>query len=216
MMWRWANASWLTVATFGALRIAVVGEVTSSAGGVRLPAPGTYRLDPPHTFVDFRAQHKVVGMVRGRFDASTGTVVVAKDPAECTVDVAIDARSLSTQNPARDADVKGPDFFDAAKFPQVTYRGKGIRAEGRGWVMDGTLTIRGVARVVPLQFEFRGVAPAEAGKPERVGFHATASVQRAAFGMTRELLAEIGEPSSAPDVWIEIDAEALREGAARP
>ncbi len=184
-------------------------------GEARLPAPGTYRLDPPHTFVYFSARHKVVGMVRGRFDATAGTAVVATDPAECTLDVAIEAQSLSTQNPMRDGDVKGPDFFDAAKFPRLTYRGKGIRAAGRGWSMDGTLTIRGVSKVVPLEFEFRGVAPAEAGKPERVGFHATAAVQRAEFGMTRELLAEIGKQSSAPDVWIEIDAEALRESATR-
>ncbi len=181
-----------------------------------LPEPGTWKLDPPHTFVGFKAQHKVVGAVRGRFDRTSGTVVVAKDPADSSVEVSIDTASLSTQNAVRDGDVKGPDFLDATPFPAMTYRGKGIRRGGRGWVMDGTLTIRGVSKVVPLEFTFNGAAPSHAGAPQRVAFHATAAVQRAAFGMMRELLDEIGEPSTAPDVWIEIDAEALRDAAASP
>lgn len=65
------------------------------------------------------------------------------------------------------------------------------------------------------EFRFNGVAPAEPGKPERVGFHAGAATQRAQFKMTRELLGEIGKVSKAPDVWIEIDAEALRAPPAK-
>jgi polyisoprenoid-binding protein YceI len=188
---------------------------TASGEGAALPAPGAYALDPPHTFVDFKAQHKVVGMVRGRFEKTAGAIIVAKDAAECSVDVTIDASSLSTQNAMRDADVKGPDFFDVAKSPAITYKGKGLRKAGRGWVIDGTLTIRGVSKTVPLEFRFNGVAPGQPGKPERVGFHATAAVQRAEFGMTRELLAEIGRESKDKDVWIEIDAEALGEAPAK-
>jgi polyisoprenoid-binding protein YceI len=183
-----------------------------------LPPAGRYALDPPHTFVGFRARHKVVGIVRGRFDTTAGTVVVSSDPAQCSVDVSIDASSLSTQNAMRDADVKGPDFFDAARYPAVTYRGTGLRDAGGGrWFVDGTLTIRDVSKVVPLEFRFNGVAPVAPRSPARVGFHAQAAVQRAAFGMTRELLSEIGEASSEPDVWIEIDCEALKaEGAPGP
>jgi YceI-like domain len=53
-------------------------------------------------------------------------VVVGKEPGQCSVDVTIDANSLSTQNAMRNQDVKGPDFFDAARFPDITYKGKGI------------------------------------------------------------------------------------------
>jgi polyisoprenoid-binding protein YceI len=200
---------------------AAAGSLAAAEGGAspadpRLPEPGTYSLDPPHTFVEFKAQHKVVGTMRGRFDKTAGSIVVSKDPANCSLEVSIDASSLSTQNAMRDADVKGPDFFAAAKFPVITYKGKGIRRTARGWVIDGTLSIRDVSRIVPLEFHFNGVAPGQPGKPERVGFQATAAVQRASFGMKRELLDEIGKESKAPDVWIEIDAEALREPAAKP
>ncbi len=204
---RKAGALALLLAASAAGGSAAAGAAAAGA----LPAPGRYALDPPHTFVEFRAQHKVVGMVLGRFDKTAGTIVVSKNPADCSVDVSIDATSLSTQNPVRDADVKGPDFFDAAKFPTVTYQGKGIRKASQGWVMDGTLTIRGVGETVPVEFRFNGVAPAQPDKPDRLGFHAAAAVQRATFGMARELLAEIGKESKAPDVWIEIDVEALGE-----
>jgi polyisoprenoid-binding protein YceI len=157
-----------------------------------------------------------VGIVRGRFDRASGTIVVSEDPAHCRVDVTIEAASLSTQNPVRDADVMGPDFFDAARFSVITYSGQGIRQVDRGWVIDGTLKIRDVRRTVPLEFQFNGAAPASSGQPERVGFHATAAVQRAAFEMRRELLAEIGRESDAPDVWIEIDVEALSRHSAGP
>ncbi|HEY6784421.1 MAG TPA: YceI family protein [Gemmatimonadales bacterium] len=156
------------------------------------------------------ARHKVVGIVRGRFDTTAGTIVVASEPAQCGVDVSIEASTLSTQNAMRDEDVKGRDFFDVGRYPAITYRGKGLRDAGGGrWIVDGTLTVRDVSKVVPLEFRFSGVAPAVPRSPARVGFRAEAAVQRAAFGMTRELLAEIGEASSAPDVWIDIDCEAL-------
>jgi polyisoprenoid-binding protein YceI len=94
----------------------------------------------------------------------------------------------------------------------MAYRGRGIRRSGKGWVMDGSLTIRGVTKAVPLNFEFKGMAPQRLGQPTRVAFHASAAVKRADFGMTYELLDEIGSSSPRPDVWIEIDAEALAAG----
>jgi polyisoprenoid-binding protein YceI len=174
-----------------------------------LPAPGTYEFDPPHTFVVWSAVHKVVGAVRGRFDKIAGTLVVAQDPAACTVDVTIEAPSVSTQNSVRDDDLKSPAFFDAAKFPRIRYRGRGIHRTDGGWVMDGSLTIRGISKVVPVTFAFRGVAPALNGKPTRVAFRAHADTKRGDFAMTRELVDEIGTNATGFDVGIEIDAEAL-------
>jgi polyisoprenoid-binding protein YceI len=200
-----------TAFTTAVLCAALAGAGAPGAAGAAptLPPPGTYALDPPHTFVYFEARHKIVGLVRGRFDKAAGTVVVTNDPATCTVDVSIDASSLSTQNAMRDKDLEGPDFFDAKSFPTITYKGKGIHRAGEEWVVDGALTIRGITKTVPLRFRFNGIAPGQAGKPQRVGFHGTAATQRAQFEMTRELLAEIGKVSDAPDVWIELDAEAL-------
>jgi polyisoprenoid-binding protein YceI len=206
----------------GTLVFAFCGSgVVAAAGAARpirlrtavkgLPAPGTYELDPPHTFAYFDARHQVVGLVRGRFDKISGTITVAKDPADCSLDVTIDTSSISTQNTIRDEDLRGPDFFDVAHFPTMTYRGHGIRhVSGNTWLMEGSLTIRGVTKVVPLRFTFNGTAPPDSGKPARVAFHGAAATRRAEFGMTRDLLKELGPtPAPDPDVELELDSEAL-------
>lgn len=208
-----------TLLTSAAVRPATNSREATTMRSTSVPAaptPGTYSLDPPHTFIYFAARHLVVGMVRGRFDRVGGTLVVAKNPADCSLDVTIDAASLSTQNTTRDADLRGSDFFDAAKFPTATYRGHGIRRSGDTWVINGVLTIRGVSKVVPLSFKFNGTAPTVARQPSRIAFQGTAAVKRADFNMTRDLLSEIGTQSAAPDVWLEINAEALAADKPKP
>ncbi|HEX6792147.1 MAG TPA: YceI family protein [Candidatus Krumholzibacteria bacterium] len=175
-----------------------------------LPREGAYSIDTPHTFVLWRAQHQVVGRVHGRFDRTTGTVMIDDDLEDCRLDISIDASSLSTQQNARDEDLESADFFDTANYPTIEYHGRGIRRSGDDeFVVDGTLTIRGIKQVVPMTFEFRGTAPPQEGRPSRVAFHGTAAVKRSDFKMTRDLLKEIGMVTDQPDVWIDIDAELL-------
>jgi polyisoprenoid-binding protein YceI len=175
-----------------------------------LPDPGTYIVDPAHTFAYFGAVHHIVGLVRGRFDKVTGTISAAKDPADCAVDISIDTASIDTQVTRRDEDLRGPDFFDVKSFPAMTYRGRGIRKTAdRAWVMDGSLTIRGVTREVPLTFHFKGLFPGmPAGSPARASFHASAAVKRGDFGVTRDNLMELAPNAKGPDVEIQIDVEA--------
>jgi polyisoprenoid-binding protein YceI len=177
---------------------------------IGLPSVGTYAIDPPHTFAYFSAQHEIVGLVRGRFDKITGTLVIAKDPSNCTVDVKIESASLSTQNIIRDADLKSAAFFDAEKYPIITYQGKGIRRSGDNWIVNGTLTIRDVTKMIPLTFKFKGTSPIQPGKPKRVAFHAlSAPCRRDDFNMTRDDLEQMGPKPTGPDVWIDIDVEAV-------
>ena len=176
-----------------------------------LPAPGIYKIDPVHTFAYFGARHHVVGLVRGRFENVTGTIIVAQDPAGCGVDITIDTWSISTQNSDRDDDLRSPAFFDVRRFPTMTYSGRGIRhVVGNTWVLDGSLTIRGVTKIVPLTFAFSGIFPdTPAGKPARAAFHGSAATKRGDFGMTRDNLSELGiPPAPGLDVKIEIDVEA--------
>lgn len=196
-----------------ALRHGAAEGSRASSGMAALPAAGTYKVDPMHSFAFFGAWHHIVGLVRGRFDKVTGTITAAKNPADCAVDISIDAASISTQVPQRDDDLRGPDFFNVKDFPAMTYSGRGIRPGADGmWVMDGSLTIRGVTRVVPLTFAFKGLFPDTAPtKPARASFHATAAVKRGDFGMTRDNFKELGPNPKGPDVDIEIDVEANAE-----
>jgi len=176
-----------------------------------LPAAGTYQIDPVHSFAYFSAWHHIVGVVRGRFDKVTGTIMASVDPAACAVDVTIATYSISTQNSVRDDDLRGPDFFNVTQFPTMTYRGNGIRRLPDGaWIMDGALTIRGITKVVPMRFSFKGIfRDMPAGAPARAAFHGTAATKRADFGMIRDNVAELGvPPAPGDDVEIQIDVEA--------
>ncbi len=102
------------------------------------------------------------------------------------------------------------DFFDVVKFPTMTYHGRGIRRSSTGaWVMDGSLTIRGITKVVPVTFTFNGIfRDTKPGKPARAAFHGTAGAKRGDFGMTRDNLFELDPAFSGSDVDIELDVEA--------
>jgi len=174
-----------------------------------LPAPGTYQIDPLHSFVYFGASHHIVGLVRGRFDKVTGTITVSQDLAACSVDVTIDPSTISTQVAERDEDLRGSAYFDVKKFPTMTYQGRGIRrVSANSWTMDGALTIHGVTKVVLLTFTFNGLfGDREPGEPPRVAFHGSAGTKRADFGMGSRDKGEVGA-SQAADVEIQIDVEA--------
>jgi polyisoprenoid-binding protein YceI len=185
-------------------------SVQKSVKAGALPVPGTYKIDPAHSFAYFSAWHHLVGRVRGRFDKVTGTITVSPDPAACSVDVTIDVSTISTQISKRDEDLRGDAYFDVKKFLTMTYQGRGIhRISSDLWRMDGSLTMHGVTKVVPLTFKFNGTfSDTEPNEPARVAFHGTAGMKRAAFGMgARDNSAEVGD-STVPDVDIEIDVEA--------
>ena len=138
-----------------------------------LPAPGTYKIDSRHSFAYFSAWHHLVGRVRGRFDQVSGTITVSPDPAACSVDVTIDVATISTQVSQRDDDLRSDAYFDVKKFMTMTYQGRGIhRVSADLWRMDGSLTMHGVTKVVPLTFKYSGVfADTKPNQPARVAFH---------------------------------------------
>src|SRR5271156_6332761 len=184
--------------------------VQKSVEAHALPTPGTYKIDPRHSFAYFSAWHHMVGRVRGRFDKVSGTITVSPDPANCSVDVTIDVATINTQVTQRDDDLRSDAYFDVKKFLTITYQGRGIhRVSADLWRMEGSLTMHGVNKVVPLTFKYNGVfADTKPSQPARVAFHGTAATKRAAFGMgARDNAAEVAD-STAPDVDIEIDVEA--------
>jgi polyisoprenoid-binding protein YceI len=168
------------------------------------PPAGRYTVDPVHTFVLFFARHLIVGRVVGRARLIDATVTITEDPATWSASASIDATSINTDCAKRDEDLHGPDFFDVDRFPTITFEGHGAKRTRKHWVMDGRLSVRGVSSPVALNLEFRGTNNANA---LRAGFHATATLRRADYGMKRDLITEIGL-STAPDVTIDIEAEA--------
>jgi polyisoprenoid-binding protein YceI len=99
-----------------------------------LPKVGTWVIDPSHSTVEFVAKHLVVSKVRGRFTAFSGVIDVAEDIAASTVDVTLEAGSISTNDEQRDGHLTSPDFLDVATFPTLTFRSTGAHhRDGDRW-----------------------------------------------------------------------------------
>ena len=170
------------------------------------------KIDPVHSFAIFSVHHFQAGYVYGTFAGPSGQITYdPANPEASSFDVKVDVDTLDTRNKNRDKDLKGPDFFNVTQFPTMTYRGNGIRRVPDGaWIMDGALTIRGISKVVPMRFRFKGIfRDMPAGAPARAAFHGTAATKRADFGMIRDNVAELGvPPAPGEDVEIQIDVEA--------
>ena len=120
--------------------------------GKQVPAAGTWAIDPTHTQAEFIARHLMVTKVRGGFEVSSGSIVVADDPAESTVEVVLDASSVSSGTADRDAHITSPDFLDVENYGDITFRSTSVDASGSAWKLTGDLTIKDVTRQVVLDF----------------------------------------------------------------
>src|SRR5690554_2392654 len=95
-----------------------------------LPAPGTYNIDTGHSHVGFAVKHFGLSKVKGEFQKFDGTVTIAEDPTQSSVQVEIDADSFNTRDGQRDGHVKSADFLDVENYPTLTFRSTGVRADG--------------------------------------------------------------------------------------
>jgi len=185
--------------------------LTREAVGTVLPAAGTFVLDRSHTGIGFVARHLMVSKVRGRFTDYEGTLVVAEDPAQSSVEVTIQAGSISTNDENRDNHVRTNDFLNVEEFPTLTYRSTKVElSPGGDWKVTGDLTIRGVTRPVVLDVQFEGVIQDPWGN-QRLGFTASGEIDRNEFGVSFNAALETGGFVVSPKVKLEIEAEAVRQ-----
>jgi polyisoprenoid-binding protein YceI len=177
--------------------------------GNLLPIAGEYNIDPVHSFTEFTVQHLIVGQVRGRFDSISGKIRIAEDPLLSSIEVTIDNTSISTHNKDRDADLRGPRFFDVEKFPQMTFLSSAIMAEPKGrFTVDGTLNMHGVSRPVSLSVIFSGIVEDPWGFT-RAAFQAKTKLNRKDFGLLADLERETGGRPVGKDVTVKLSIEAL-------
>ena len=187
-----------------------IAEQTRTVDGLALPTPGSFQVDPSHSHVGFSVRH-MMGKVRGRFASFAGTVAIAEDPVESSVDVTIDVASIDTRDEQRDGHLRSPDFFDAESHPNMTYRSTGLTSKGDGrYRVAGDLTIKGVTRPVPLDLTFEGVGIDPWGN-QRLGFSATGEIDREHFGLTWNQALETGGVLVGKKVKIEIEAQTVRQ-----
>ena len=186
-------------------------ELIRNYNGVSVPDAGTYALDPSHTSVEFIARHLMISKVRGKFTDVAGTVTIADTPEDSAVEVSIAAASVSSGDTARDDHLRSADFFDVATYPTIGFRSTAVEhVKDEQWKVTGDLTVRDVTRPVTLDVEFEGGTETPFGD-SRIGFSATAELDREDFGLTWNVAIETGGVVVGKKIKLEFAVEAVRQ-----
>lgn len=172
----------------------------------------TYKIDPAHSKAHFVVRHMMITNVRGGFNGVQGTLVYdAENPSASSVDVAIDATTINTQEPDRDKHLSSADFLDVEKYPTLTFKTKAVTKGGDGELqVKGDLTIHGVTKEVALKVE----GPTAEGKDPwgntRIGASATTKIKRSDFGLTYNAALETGGILIGDEVKIELEVSLIK------
>ena len=166
--------------------------------------PGTYGIDPVHSQVGFAIRHLGITTIRGTFDRFTGSLTIGEDLADTSVTVEADMASLNTGFAMRDEHIHGPDFFDLANHPTMTFQSTSVAESGDGYAMTGDLTIRGVTVPVTFDTTFNGSEVFPVDGSTHFGFSASATISRTAFDMVQLI------PVLSDNVKLELEAQFVR------
>lgn len=147
-------------------------------------AAETYKVDPVHSSVLFRAKHFNTGYFYGRFNSVSGSVVVDDaNPAKSSVEIQVKVESIDTNDAKRDQHLKSPDFFNAKQFPTISFKSKQVKKSGKdAYEVTGDLTIHGVTRSVTANVTRTGEGKDPFGG-YRIGFETVFTIKRSDFGM---------------------------------
>lgn len=149
----------------------------------------------------------MISKVRGAFGSAAGTIEVAEDPTQSTVDVTVDAASVESGAEDRDNHLRSPDFFDVENHPEIVFKGAGVEATDDGYRINGELTVKDVTRPVTLDFEFTGGLVDPFGMV-RAAFSATTEVDREDWDLTWNMALETGGFLVGHKIKLFIDTEA--------
>jgi polyisoprenoid-binding protein YceI len=185
-----------------AFRYLVVAGLLGAAVSAQA-APVTYKLDPGHTMVLFSWNHFGYSNPTANLGLGEGTLVFDEQhPAQSRVEVTLPLAQLDTHVPDLDKHLKKADFFDADKYPVVTFKSTAVQALGdHKFKVTGNLTVHGVTRPVVLDATLNKVGPHPMTKAPSIGFDATAILKRSDFGVGAYV------PSVSDEITIRITTE---------
>ncbi len=190
------------------MKIVLPATVLALVAGTALAAPVTYQIDPGHTYPSFAADHMGgLSVWRGKFDGTTGSVVLDKDKSTGTVQVTVDTTTVDFGHAKLNEHAKTPDLFDVAKFPTAVYKGTlGGFKNGAPTEVKGELTLHGVTKPLTLKIEQFLCKPNPMTKKEVCGADASATFSRADYGI------DFGKNFGFNmDVKLQIQIEAIRQ-----
>lgn len=166
----------------------------------------SYTVDPMHTFTHFTISHLGFSTMHGRFDKSSGKVMLDRTAKTGSVDISIETASVNTGIAKRDDHLKSPDFFNAAEFPAITYKSSSMKFKGDlPSSIEGNLTMNGVTKPVTLTIGAIKCDTNPMNKKYECGADASAQIKRSAFGIT------YGLPAIGDDIGLSFEVEAYKD-----
>ena len=158
-------------------------QATPAATPIPDKAAGTFRIDRVHSSCNFRVEHLAASMFWGRFDDVNGSITYTPgSTGSLEFDIRIPVASVHGGDDKLDNHLRGPDFFNAKEFPEMTFKStKATPAGGRMWKVEGDLTLLGVTKPITAMIEWIGFSEPRGKK--LIGFEASFTITRSDFGM---------------------------------
>jgi polyisoprenoid-binding protein YceI len=175
-------------------------------------ATTTWNIDPAHSVAEFKVKHMMISNVKGQFPKVSGTLTLDESGlANSRVEAVIEAASIETRDPQRDAHLKSADFFDVEKFATLSFKSSRISVVRDGELaVEGDLTIRGVTRKVTFAVEGPTPPAKDPWGNTRVAVSATTKINRKDFGLTWNTALETGGILVGDEVTITLDVQFVK------
>ncbi len=213
----------LAVAVFAAVKFTTYADagitptIPYDEKAMKAAESGAYGFDKAHSFIGFKVKHMGLIEVPGFFRDFTGTVNYdAADPSKSTVEFTAKATSVDTGVAGRDRHLRTADFFDVEKNPDLTFKSSKVEKKGKGWIVSGDLTMRGVTKPVSIPFEITGFVPGNERAGAKIGITGETTINRRDFGVNYGGNMPNGSPQIADQVKVVLAIEAGKPGPPRP
>jgi polyisoprenoid-binding protein YceI len=171
----------------------------------------TWELDISHATVQFRVQHMLIAQVTGKFNTFSGSVKLSdEDFTNAQISGRVDVNSIDTDNERRDNHLKSKDFFQTDQYPEMFFKSKTVeQIDNDTYAITGDLTIKDVTKTVTFEAQHGGTITIRGAR--RMGWHATATINRFDFGLNWNKTIETGGLVVDEMVTIDIFAEFIEQ-----
>jgi polyisoprenoid-binding protein YceI len=171
-----------------------------------------WSVDPTHSEIQFKVKHLVISTVTGSFKSfSASATTEGDDWTKARINFEADIASIDTNMDQRDTHLKSADFFDAQKYPKLTFESTSLRkVSGNDYKLEGNLTIKDVTKPVTLDVEYGGAATDFYGN-DKAGFELTGKISRKEFGLTWDAVTEAGSVVVADEVKLIANIQFIKQ-----
>ncbi|MES2770956.1 MAG: YceI family protein [Pseudomonadota bacterium] len=184
----------------------VLGLIIAASFATSALAVDSYSIDQSHTFPSFEINHLGFSTQRGRFNKTSGKIILDRAAKTGSIEVSIDAASIDTGLEELHKHLKAEDFFDVAQYPTLNFKSNKLKFDGEQVVAaEGELTLRGVTKPVSLKVEAFKCAIHPMNKKSMCGANVVTTIKRSDFGMSKYV------PAVGDEVKIAIQIEAVKD-----